>query len=76
MREAGFSNVSLFYASFTFRGWVGYAWCDLTLSLSGASPDCPQPCASRSRGDQSAPSTQIAWDHSAEGAFARPFWAV
>ena len=25
LREAGFSNVSLFYASFTFRGWVGYA---------------------------------------------------
>jgi tRNA (cmo5U34)-methyltransferase len=23
--EAGFSNVSLFYAGFTFRGWVGYA---------------------------------------------------
>jgi tRNA (cmo5U34)-methyltransferase len=25
LREAGFSNVSLFYAAFTFRGWVGYA---------------------------------------------------
>lgn len=25
LREAGFSNVSLFYASFTFRGWVAYA---------------------------------------------------
>ena len=25
LREAGFSNVSLFYAGFTFRGWVGYA---------------------------------------------------
>jgi tRNA (cmo5U34)-methyltransferase len=25
LREAGFSNVTLFYASFTFRGWVGYA---------------------------------------------------
>lgn len=23
--EAGFSNVSLFYAGFTFRGWVAYA---------------------------------------------------
>lgn len=23
--EAGFSNVSLFYVGFTFRGWVGYA---------------------------------------------------
>lgn len=25
LREAGFSNVSLFYAGFTFRGWVAYA---------------------------------------------------
>jgi tRNA (cmo5U34)-methyltransferase len=25
LREAGFSNVSLFYAAFTFRGWVAYA---------------------------------------------------
>jgi tRNA (cmo5U34)-methyltransferase len=25
LREAGFSNISLFYAGFTFRGWVGYA---------------------------------------------------
>jgi tRNA (cmo5U34)-methyltransferase len=25
LRAAGFSNVSLFYAGFTFRGWVGYA---------------------------------------------------
>ncbi|MFZ5782340.1 MAG: class I SAM-dependent methyltransferase [Pseudomonadota bacterium] len=25
LREAGFSNVSLFYAAFTWRGWVGYA---------------------------------------------------
>jgi tRNA (cmo5U34)-methyltransferase len=25
LRGAGFSNVSLFYAGFTFRGWVGYA---------------------------------------------------
>ena len=25
LREAGFSNVSLFYTGFTFRGWVGYA---------------------------------------------------
>ena len=25
LREAGFSNVSLFYAGFRFRGWVGYA---------------------------------------------------
>lgn len=25
LREAGFSGVSLFYAGFTFRGWVGYA---------------------------------------------------
>ena len=25
LREAGFSNVDLFYAGFTFRGWVGYA---------------------------------------------------
>ena len=25
LREAGFSNLSLFYAGFTFRGWVGYA---------------------------------------------------
>lgn len=25
LREAGFSDVSLFYASFAFRGWVGYA---------------------------------------------------
>lgn len=25
LREAGFSNVSLFYAGFTFRGWVSYA---------------------------------------------------
>jgi tRNA (cmo5U34)-methyltransferase len=25
LRDAGFTNVSLFYAGFTFRGWVGYA---------------------------------------------------
>jgi tRNA (cmo5U34)-methyltransferase len=25
LREAGFSNVSLFYVGFTFRGWVSYA---------------------------------------------------
>lgn len=25
LREAGFSGVSLFYAAFTFRGWVAYA---------------------------------------------------
>jgi len=25
LREAGFSDVSLFYADFTFRGWVAYA---------------------------------------------------
>ena len=25
LRDAGFSNVSLFYAGFTFRGWAGYA---------------------------------------------------
>jgi tRNA (cmo5U34)-methyltransferase len=25
LRQAGFSNVCLFYAGFTFRGWVGYA---------------------------------------------------
>jgi tRNA (cmo5U34)-methyltransferase len=25
LRAAGFSNISLFYAGFTFRGWVGYA---------------------------------------------------
>jgi tRNA (cmo5U34)-methyltransferase len=25
LREAGLSNVSLFYVGFTFRGWVGYA---------------------------------------------------
>ncbi len=25
LREAGFHGVSLFYAAFTFRGWVGYA---------------------------------------------------
>jgi len=25
LREAGFSDVSLFYAGFTFRGWVAYA---------------------------------------------------
>ncbi|MEQ1716033.1 MAG: methyltransferase domain-containing protein [Hyphomicrobium sp.] len=25
LRDAGFSNVSLFYVGFTFRGWVGYA---------------------------------------------------
>ncbi|MBX2806161.1 MAG: class I SAM-dependent methyltransferase [Hyphomicrobiales bacterium] len=25
LREAGFSNVSMFYAAFTWRGWVGYA---------------------------------------------------
>ena len=25
LREAGFSDVSLFYAAFTWRGWVGYA---------------------------------------------------
>lgn len=24
LREAGFADVSLFYAAFTFRGWVGY----------------------------------------------------
>lgn len=25
MRDAGFDGVSLFYAAFTFRGWVAYA---------------------------------------------------
>jgi tRNA (cmo5U34)-methyltransferase len=25
LRDAGFSNISLFYAAFTFRGWVAYA---------------------------------------------------
>jgi tRNA (cmo5U34)-methyltransferase len=25
LREAGFSNVSLFYAGFSFRGWISYA---------------------------------------------------
>lgn len=25
IREAGFKNISLFYASFTYRGWVAYA---------------------------------------------------
>jgi len=25
LREAGFSNISLFYAAFSFRGWVAYA---------------------------------------------------
>jgi len=25
LHEAGFSNISLFYAGFTFRGWVAYA---------------------------------------------------
>lgn len=25
LREAGFTDVTLFYAGFTFRGWVGYA---------------------------------------------------
>ncbi|QPN32393.1 hypothetical protein E4O93_02675 [Diaphorobacter sp. DS2] len=25
MRKAGFKRVSLFYAAFTFRGWVAYA---------------------------------------------------
>jgi len=25
LRDAGFKDVSLFYAGFTFRGWVGYA---------------------------------------------------
>ena len=25
LREAGFSDISLFYAAFTWRGWVGYA---------------------------------------------------
>ena len=25
LREAGFSGVSLFYAGFSFRGWVAYA---------------------------------------------------
>jgi len=25
LRHAGFSNVSLFYAAFTWRGWIGYA---------------------------------------------------
>lgn len=25
LREAGFSQVSLFYAGFAFRGWVAYA---------------------------------------------------
>lgn len=25
LREAGFSNVSLFYAGLSFRGWIGYA---------------------------------------------------
>jgi len=25
MREAGFGDLSLFYAGLTFRGWVAYA---------------------------------------------------
>jgi tRNA (cmo5U34)-methyltransferase len=25
LREAGFADVSLFYAALTFRGWVAYA---------------------------------------------------
>ena len=25
LREAGFHDVELFYAAFTWRGWVGYA---------------------------------------------------
>ena len=25
LRDAGFSDVSLFYAAFTWGGWVGYA---------------------------------------------------
>ena len=25
LREAGFSDVGLFYAGFSFRGWVAYA---------------------------------------------------
>lgn len=25
LREAGFSDVGMFYAGFTWRGWVGYA---------------------------------------------------
>jgi tRNA (cmo5U34)-methyltransferase len=25
LREVGFSDVSLFYAGFAFRGWVAYA---------------------------------------------------
>ena len=25
LREAGFSNISQFYAAFTWRGWVAYA---------------------------------------------------
>jgi tRNA (cmo5U34)-methyltransferase len=25
LRDAGFKNVSLFYAAFTWRGWVAYA---------------------------------------------------
>ena len=25
LRDAGFSDVSLFYAAFTWRGWVAYA---------------------------------------------------
>lgn len=24
LRDAGFADVTLFYAGFTFRGWVGY----------------------------------------------------
>jgi tRNA (cmo5U34)-methyltransferase len=25
LQEAGFSNVSLFYAGFSFKGWLSYA---------------------------------------------------
>jgi len=25
LRDAGFSNVALFYAGLTFRGWISYA---------------------------------------------------
>lgn len=25
LRDAGFTDISQFYAGFTFRGWVGYA---------------------------------------------------
>ena len=37
MQEAGFSDVSLFYAGLSIKGWVGYASASTAAACPGAS---------------------------------------